>query len=173
MSFSKKKMSKNTLIDTEADRAYIAGFLDGYGSIIFQILKNNSFKYGFQLRISIGFYQKIEKHWFMLYLDKILNKSGNLRKRSNQITTQTILKEDKIRIFLLEVLPQLVIKKPQAKLALEILKKKSMIETKSDFLKVCKLIDDAAKLNQSKNRKITFQVVAESLKSPVETLSFG
>ena len=173
MSFSKKKMSKNTLIDTQTDRAYIAGFLDGDGSILFQLVRNNSFQYGFQLRISVGFYQKIDKHWFILYLDKVLKKSGNLRKRSNQITTQTILKEDKIRVFLLEVLPQLVIKKPQAKLALEILKKKSTIETKSDFLKVCKLIDDGAELNQSKNRKITFQVVTESLKSPVETLSFG
>lgn len=48
---------------------------------------------------------------------------------------------------------------------------KPKINNQSDFLKVCKIIDDGARLNQSKNRKITFKVVSESFKSPVETLS--
>jgi len=72
---------------TELNKAYLAGFLDGDGSIIFQMIKNPSYKYGFQLRISIGFYQHINKHWFIIYLDKTLNKIGIVRKRSDQITT--------------------------------------------------------------------------------------
>lgn len=72
---------------SELNKAYLAGFLDGDGSIIFQMIKNPSYKYGFQLRISIGFYQHINKHWFILYLDKTLNKIGIVRKRSDQITT--------------------------------------------------------------------------------------
>lgn len=72
---------------TETDKAYIAGFLDGDGSIIFQIIRNPSFKYGFQLRISIGFYQRIDKHWFIIRLHKMLKKSGNIIKRNDQITT--------------------------------------------------------------------------------------
>ena len=43
---------------TELELAYIAGFLDGDGSIMTQIVKNESYKYGYTIRISIVFYQK-------------------------------------------------------------------------------------------------------------------
>ena len=37
--------------------AYIAGFLDGDGSIFFQIVPRKDYKQKFQIRTSIGFYQ--------------------------------------------------------------------------------------------------------------------
>jgi len=48
-------MNKNT---TEKEFAYIAGFLDGDGSLMTQIVKNESYKYGYSIRISIVFFQK-------------------------------------------------------------------------------------------------------------------
>jgi intein-encoded DNA endonuclease-like protein len=38
--------------------AYIAGFLDGDGSIFFQIVPRKDYKRKFQIRSSIAFYQK-------------------------------------------------------------------------------------------------------------------
>jgi len=38
--------------------AYIAGFLDGDGSIFFQIVKRKDYRIGFQIRSTIAFYQK-------------------------------------------------------------------------------------------------------------------
>lgn len=43
---------------TELEKAYIAGFLDGDGSIIAQIIHDKTRKYKFYIRISIVFYQK-------------------------------------------------------------------------------------------------------------------
>ena len=47
---------------TEIELAYIAGFLDGDGSIYAQIVKGDDYKYGFRIRISIAFFQKTTKH---------------------------------------------------------------------------------------------------------------
>ena len=49
----------------------------------------------------------------------------------------------------------LVLKKRQANLVLEILEKKKRIQSKSDFLEVCRLTDKVAMLNYSKKRTIT------------------
>ena len=59
----KKKIKLNNMINlTNIEKAYIAGFLDGDGSIMAQIIKSETYKYGFTIRISIVFYQKTEKH---------------------------------------------------------------------------------------------------------------
>jgi hypothetical protein len=47
---------------SEIDKAYIAGFLDGYGSIISQIVKSKDYKFGFYIRLSIVFIQKTDKY---------------------------------------------------------------------------------------------------------------
>ncbi len=38
-------------------RAYIAGFLDGDGSIHFQLVRRRDYAYGYQIRVSVCFYQ--------------------------------------------------------------------------------------------------------------------
>jgi len=36
--------------------AYIAGFLDGDGSIFFQLVRRKDYIYGYQIRCSVAFY---------------------------------------------------------------------------------------------------------------------
>ena len=62
---------KNITKLTEADLHYLAGFLDGDGSIMAQIVKGNSYKYGYSIRVTICFYQKTKRHWFLLKLRKL------------------------------------------------------------------------------------------------------
>ena len=45
----------------ELDLAYIAGFLDGDGSIFAQIVPGAAYKYDFTVRVSVAFFQKNEK----------------------------------------------------------------------------------------------------------------
>ncbi len=47
---------------TEIDKAYISGFLDGDGSIIVQIVKDDTRKFKFYIRISVVFFQKSVYH---------------------------------------------------------------------------------------------------------------
>ena len=41
----------------DEEKSYIAGFLDGDGSIMAQLVKRKGYKLGFQVRTSIVFYQ--------------------------------------------------------------------------------------------------------------------
>lgn len=40
--------------------AYIADFLDGDGSIFFQLVKRKDYIFGYQIRCSMAFYQKLK-----------------------------------------------------------------------------------------------------------------
>ena len=44
---------KNITKLTEADLHYLAGFLDGDGSIMAQIVKGNGYRYGYSIRVTI------------------------------------------------------------------------------------------------------------------------
>lgn len=46
----------------EINLSYIAGFLEGDGCILSQIVKRKDYKFGFELRLSINFYQKSNKY---------------------------------------------------------------------------------------------------------------
>ena len=70
---------------TIEEKNYIAGFLDGDGSIFAQIIQGKNYKYNFRIRVSIGFYQHKSKHWFMLKLKKLL-KFGVLRIRKDNVS---------------------------------------------------------------------------------------
>jgi hypothetical protein len=45
-------------IISSTTKSYIAGFLDGDGCVMFQIIKRKDYQYGFQIRASLVFYQK-------------------------------------------------------------------------------------------------------------------
>lgn len=51
---------------TKEDLAYIAGFIDGDGSIFCQIIEGSDYKYGFTIRVSLVFFQHKDKKWFLM-----------------------------------------------------------------------------------------------------------
>ena len=74
---------------SDIEKAYLAGFLDGDGSIMAQIIPDNTYKLKFYIRVSIIFYQKKKRHWFILKLHKIIKK-GTIRIRNDNISEYTI-----------------------------------------------------------------------------------
>ena len=82
----------------------------------------------------------------------------------------TVLGRVPIENLLKELLPYLRIKKATANLALEILKEKSEVKTRGEFIEVCKKVDKIADYTDSKKRKITSEVVeGHIIETPVET----
>lgn len=53
-----RKLKRLSPVET----SYIAGFLDGDGSIYAQIVKRPDTRLKFQIRVSIAFYQKTTQH---------------------------------------------------------------------------------------------------------------
>ena len=102
-------MSSNQKL-TEEEKSYIAGFLDGDGSIFAQIVKGKDYKYGFRIRVSIGFYQKKDKYWFLLKLKKLL-KYGTTRIRKDNMAEYVITGSGPVKQILLLLEKFLVLKK--------------------------------------------------------------
>ena len=133
--------------------AYLAGFLDGDGSIYVRIKPNKTYKFNFQISPSIVFFQSkkvIEK------IEKLQKQYqiGYLRIRKDNIIEWIIGDELNIRLLLKNIMPFVRLKKAQDKLMLEILNDKKKIKDKDDFIKVAKKIEQFKDLNYSKKRKI-------------------
>lgn len=156
--------------------AYIAGFLDGDGCIMLQLINRKDYKLGYQIRASIVFYQKTEKREFLSWL-KTIFKVGYIRDRKDNISEYTIVGVNPVKKVLFLLLPYLRLKKEQAILALSVLSKMpgSGRDMKPELLLSlsCK-VDEFARLNYSKRRTNISSKVREFLElhrllNPVET----
>merc|ERR1712146_628091 len=110
---------KNLTIE---DKCYIAGFLDGDGSIFAQIVRGKDYKYLFRIRVSIGFYQKKDKYWFILKLKKLLG-YGYVRIRKDNVTEYVITGANPVERVLRALKNHVIIKKKNVNLMLEIIEK--------------------------------------------------
>jgi hypothetical protein len=153
------------------DLAYIAGFLDGDGCILTQIVKRKDYKYKHTIRFSIVFYQKKNNHWFLIWLQKKINK-GNIRIRKDNMAELCILGSTPVKELLVLLMPYLVIKKNLAKLVIDIIENVKNVSSEASFIEVCKLVDKTAEYTYSKKRTITAITVQETFKLPVETVEF-
>ena len=142
-------MSKNI---SSTQKSYLAGFLDGDGSIYVRLKPNKSYKYGFQIAPYIVFFQSNKER---LKFQKIcdLIQLGYVRKRKDGILEYIISRQKSIIEFLCWIKPYVIIKKQQVALMEEILKKKETINDSKDFSELMQLIDKFRELNYSKKRK--------------------
>src|SRR5690606_30888348 len=120
--------------------AYIAGFLDGDGSIFFQIIKRPDYKLKFQIRSSIAFYQDTTQVNILEWLKEMFG-SGYIRHRKTGISDYTIVEPKKVKEILELLRPYVRLKKKQVELGLEILKRLEVKNSKEVFLDICKLVD--------------------------------
>lgn len=147
---------KKTL--TPQNLAYIAGFLDGNGSILAQIVRNESYPYGFSIRLSIVFFQKTTHHWFLVGLKKQL-KHGSIHRRKDGMSEYVIVSANPVEQLLLALLPYLRLKKTKAELVLKIRKAKREVKSAADFIEACKLVDQTKKLSLFKEMVTTDTVI--------------
>ena len=153
--------------------AYIAGFLDGDGSIFFQLVKRKDYLYGYQVRSSIAFYQKSNNLKVLEGLKSIL-KSGYIRHRKTGISDYTIVDPGQVRNILELLKPYVLLKEEHVKLGIKILDMLRQVNCAYSFLEVCQLVDRFKEINYSKKRRVTSDDVKDFLKqhnylTPVET----
>ena len=139
-------------MDNRIQTAYIAGFLDGDGSIYVRLKPNPSYKYGFQVAPYVVLFQsqKDQENFEKLCARIGL---GYLRVRKDGILEYIISRVDSLRTFLAMVKPFVILKRAQVNLMLEILDKKERVKDKNDFQSLMNLIDRFRELNYSKKRK--------------------
>jgi hypothetical protein len=133
-------------------KAYLAGFLDGDGSIYVRAKPNSSYKYDYQVAPTIAFFQSGTNAKFPELCKHI--QFGKLRLRKDDIFEYTITKQAEIQVLLEELMPYLVLKQEQARLMLKILRVKQDVSSREDFKKLLALIEQFRELNYSKKRKV-------------------
>ncbi len=137
---------------SSTQKAYIAGFLDGDGSIYVRMKPNSTYRYGFQIAPCVALFQsKKDQRKFEEICSLI--KLGYVRERNDGMIEYIIAREEAIRSFLCEVRPFLILKCEQADLIIQILDAKTKIKNKDDFCALAELIERFRSLNYSKRRK--------------------
>lgn len=98
---------------TMAECAYIAGFLDGDGSIMLQVKKRSDSKRGWRIMATICLYQDTRHEASLLWIRKKLG-IGYVSHRNDRMTEIRINGFQQIREILHLLLPYIRFKKPQA-----------------------------------------------------------
>ena len=141
--------------DLSAEKlSYLAGFLDGDGSINAQIVRRVDYKLGFQIRVTLTFFQTSKRHWFLIKLKKQFLDCGALRLRNDGMSELALVGIQTVKPFLERVKPYLLLKKEQTKIVLEICNSLSKNQSPEDFIQLCKKADMLENINDSKKRSI-------------------
>ena len=137
----------------ETTKAYIAGFLDGDGSIMFQLIERRGYIYGYQIRASICFYQDSRHKDGLLWLRNKIG-FGYLRDRNDGVSDYTIVGYDRVDQVLKLVALYVVFKAVHVVRALELLSeiKENRKPAPDKFLSMAKMVDSYASLNYSKKK---------------------
>jgi hypothetical protein len=132
-------------------KAYLAGFLDGDGSIYVRLKPNPTYRYGFQVAPYVVFFQSKKSKRLFEELCSLVG-SGYIRERNDGVIEYIIGKTEAIRQFLTAVQPYVILKKDQTKLMLQILEYRESVHTSEEFQQLMKMIDCFRELNYSKKR---------------------
>ena len=151
----------------ETTKAYIAGFLDGDGSIFFQLVRRRGYVYGYQIRASICFYQNTKNKDGLIWLRNQLG-PGHLRDRAGSMSDYAIVGHSEVRRILCLVRPYVVFKKPQVEQALVLLDALKPPYTPQELLAAAQMVDSFSTLNYSKKKQIN----AASVEAYLDSMGF-
>ena len=137
---------------SSTDKAYLAGFLDGDGSIYVRLKPNPTYKYGFQVSPYVALFQSKKDRDGFEKICSLIN-FGYIRERKDGILEYVINRRDSIKSFLAIIKPYVILKKKQLELMVKILDKKDEVKSEDDFKNLAMMIDQFRNLNYSKKRK--------------------
>ena len=106
-------MGSRFKITKENERAYIAGFLDGDGSLMLQLKKRSDSERGIRFMTTICFYQDTRHEKNLYWIKKVL-KIGYISNRNDGMTELRINGYKQIRNILFDLIPYIRFKKLQA-----------------------------------------------------------
>ena len=137
---------------TPTQRAYIAGFLDGDGSVYVQAKKNDTYRYGYQIAPAIVFFQSAKSKGLFTEFHAFLG-LGILRDRNDGVMEITVSRMAEILLLIEIVKPYVRLKCKQIELLEKIIETKQVVEDEKSFSDLLKLVDTYRNLNYSKKRK--------------------
>ena len=153
---------------SETQKAYIAGFLDGDGCVMFQFIRRKDYVYGYQVRASVVFYQKDKHVAHLQQIKEELGGKGYIRLRKDGMAEYAIVGISLVLEILEQLAPYLRLKKSHVDVARKISKLLPRYKRldKDLLLKVGHLVDQFQQLNYSKRRRNTTVAVEQFFQTP-------
>ena len=103
--------------------AYLAGFLDGDGSVVATLERYHSKRFPYRVRIKVNFTQHARHKDKLALMQETLGGLGVIRTNARKSLAELVIQErSQVQAVLARLVPFLLIKKDQAILALEVLK---------------------------------------------------
>ena len=137
-----------------------------------QLVRRKDYIYGYQVRVSMVFYQK-QNHQEILRWLKHKLRLGYIRQRNDGMAEYTIVGLWEVEKILRLLYPYLRLKKALARRVLKLIGKHPPRMTPSKLIRLSKLVDQTASFNYSKKRTNTSQTIQTFLEKanlfPVET----
>jgi hypothetical protein len=155
--------------------AYLAGFMDGDGSIHFQLVQQKEYRYGFYIRATLSLTQSTSDREGLEYLQNLIG-AGYLRDRGTGMSDLVITSRPVLLNVLEAVQPYVIFKRRQVTEALKLLREIRPRATKDEFLEWARRVDAFSTLNHSKTKRISVADVEHHLRGmgvsvPVTTSS--
>ena len=140
----------------DEEKAYMAGFLDGDGSIMAQLVSRKDYRLKYQIRVSVVFYQKTTHQDILLWLKEQLG-YGYVRMRNDDMSEYTIVGFREVANVLTLLYPFLRLKKSLARDVLDLIMQHPAQRkmSASKLISLSKLVDKTASFNYSKKRTNT------------------
>ena len=146
------------------DASYVAGFLDGDGSIHFQLVKQQEYRFGFYIRASTSFSQSTSARSGLETIHDLIG-GGYLRDRGTGMSDLVITSRPLLLDLLFAVQPYVIFKKEHVRRALELLPRLERVKEAEQFLQLAREVDAFATLNYSKTKRISAVDVERYLRS--------
>ena len=148
-----------------SDASYLAGFLDGDGSIHFQLVRQKEYRFGYYIRASLSFSQHTSARHGLEQL-QVLAGGGYLRDRGTGMSDLVVTSRPLLMDLLRAVEPYVIFKREHVRRALWLL---PQLEPRrlnvQEFLRVAREVDAFATLNYSKTKRISAVDVEQHLRS--------
>jgi hypothetical protein len=160
-----------------SDASYLAGFLDGDGSIHFQLVRQREYRYGFYIRASLSLSQSTSARHGLEYLQRVIG-GGYLRDRGTGMSDLVVTSRPLLVETLRAVEPYVIFKRDHVRRALWLLPQLGPRLNVQEFLRLAREVDTFAALNYSKTKRIFAADVEQHLRSkgvvvPVTTSSIS
>ena len=145
---------------TEVEKAYVAGFLDGDGSVMAHIVPHRECRFGYAIRVVVKFSQH-EDHAGTLVALKQLCGDGFLSQANKHVRELALKSSHSVERLLREIEPYVRIKRTQVERALVLIDRLKHIQTADEFRQAAEMADtiSAANLKSRSRRKHTSQTI--------------
>ena len=147
-----------------SDASYLAGFLDGDGSIHFQLVRQREYRFGFYIRASLSLSQSTSARHGLDRLQRVIG-GGYLRDRGTGMSDLVVTSRPLLIETLRAVEPYVIFKREHVRRALWLLPQLGPRLDVQEFLRMAREVDTFAALNYSKMKRISAVDVEQHLRS--------